>query len=302
MKKLIGLSLALALSTATFWPAARVNAQSGSVTLVGAGDIADGFNLNLTNSMATAALLNSISGTVFADGDLAYNNGSDADFMRSYDPTWGLARARTLPVIGNHEYHTLNAAAYFTYFGPAAGDPAEGYYSLNLGAWHIIVLNSECGFVPGGCAAGSPQETWLDNDLAANTQPCALALWHEPLYTSVAAGQGVVPATDMQPIWGDLYNNGHVDLVVNGHAHNYERFAPQDAYGGSDPAHGIIEIIAGTGGESHMSFGKTQPNSVVRDDTSYGVLKLTLNSSSFSWQFIPVVGSSFIDSGSQACH
>lgn len=295
----VGLALALAI----IWPLAKVEGQSGSVTLIGAGDIADGFNLNLANSLATAALLNQYPNAyVFADGDLAYNYGTDGDFMRSYDPTWGRARARTIPVIGNHEYLTPSPAGYFSYFGAAAGDPGKGYYSLNLGAWHVIVLNSECSYVTGGCGVGSPQETWLRNDLAADSAACTLAFWHEPLYTSAAPGQGVVPATSTQTFWIDLYNFGHTEMIINGHAHNYERFAPQTPYGGSDPAKGIIEFIVGTGGESHMSFGAIQPNSLVQNSTAYGVLVLTLNPTSFSWQFVPVAGSTFSDSGAQACH
>lgn len=304
MKKwsVFAVTLAAVLALTLPWPFSQVKAQSGSVIMVGAGNIADGFNLNLANSMATAALVNSISGTVFSLGDDAYNYGTDGDFMRAYDPTWGQFRNRTIPVIGPHEYLTGNPAGYFAYFGPAAGDPNKAYYSLNLGAWHIIVLNSECTFVSGGCAVGSPQETWLRNDLAADTAACTLALWQEPLFTSVAPGQGVVPATDTQPFWQDLYNDGHVDLIVNAHAHNYERFAPQNPSGGADSSKGIIEIIVGTGGDSHMTFGTIQPNSLVQNATTYGVLELTLNATSFNWQFVPVAGSTFTDSGSQACH
>ena len=237
---------------------------------------------------------------MFAAGDLAYDNGSDGDFAKSYDPTWGRARARTIPVIGNHEYNTLNAAGFFSYFGPVAGDPTKGYYSLNIGAWHIVVINSNCSKV-GGCNVGSPQEVWLKNDLASHTQTCALALWHAPYYTSVASGQGVTPDAEIQPIWQDLYN-ANADLVVNGHAHNYERFAPQDANGNLDMAKGLIEIIAGTGGESHMTFGKLPASRVAQNSTAYGVLKLTLRASSYDWQFIPQAGQTFNDSGTQACH
>ncbi len=300
MRRKLLAGIVLALVGGLCLPAKKLESQSSSVTLVGAGDIADGFDLDLSNAMATAALLDSLpSATVFANGDLAYNNGTDEDFLVSYDLTWGRERARTIPVIGDHEYFSLNGEGFFNYFGTVAGDPTQGYYSLNLGAWHIVVLNSQCSNVPGGCAAGSPQETWLKNDLAANTSLCTLALWHQPYYTSSSV---VTPDTAMQPMWVDLYN-ANADLIVNAHAHNYERFAPQDPYGNLNTTKGIIEIVAGTGGDSLFPFNSTiAANSLVRNDTTYGVLQFTLQSSSFSWQFNPVAGSTFTDSGTQACH
>jgi calcineurin-like phosphoesterase family protein len=301
MKRKIGtltLVLLVAFIGALYWPTGTSKSQTTDVTLIGAGDVADGFDLQLAPAFATAALLDANpTATVFANGDLAYDEGEDRDFMRSYDATWGRARARTIPVPGNHEYNIQQGAGYFSYWGPAAGNPSSGYYSLDLGAWHIIVLNSNCGFV--GCAAGGQQETWLKNDLATHTQLCTLALWHEPMYTSSTV---IVPATDMQPMWQDLYNF-NADLIVNGHAHNYERFAPQDPNGNLDTARGIIEIVAGTGGDSHFPFNATMaPNSVTGDANTYGVLKLTLHASSFDWQFIPIAGQTYTDSGTQACH
>jgi hypothetical protein len=268
------------------------------VVLIGAGDIADAFNMRLADAFATAALIDAYpSATVFADGDLPHSDGTDADYTKGYDPTWGRFRARTIPVAGNHEYAVQNAVGYYNYWGPTAGNPTQGWYSLDLGAWHIVVLNSNCGFV--GCAAGGNQETWLRNDLAAHTQACTLALIHEPLYTSSTI---VSPNTDVRPLWQDLYNS-NVDLVVNGHAHNYERFAPQDANGTPDQARGIIEIISGTGGASHFPFDSTMaPNSLIGNATTFGALKLTLHPSSFDWEFLPVAGQTFTDSGTQACH
>ena len=283
------------------WPSKKATPQTSDVVLIGAGDISDGFDFQLAGAFATAALLDANpSATVFADGDLAYNEGSDADFLKSYDPTWGRAKARTIPVPGNHDYSIQKGIGYYNYFGPAAGDPAKGYYSLDLGAWHIVVLNSNCQSI--GCGAGGSQETWLKNDLTANTQTCTLALWHEPFYTSVAPSAGVVPNLSVQPLWQDLYD-ANTDLIVNGHAHNYERFAPQDANGNLDPTRGIIEIIAGTGGDSHHDFSTTTTaNSLARNNDTFGVLELTLHPSSFDWQFIPVAGKTFTDSGTQACH
>ncbi len=300
MKKILLLAAGLTLIGTSLWFGRNAPSQTTDPVLIGAGDIADGFNLNLTGSLATAALLTQYpSATVYADGDLAYNNGSDDDFTQSYDPTWGRARSRTIPVVGNHEYNTLNAAGFFSYFGPAAGDPTKGYYSLNLGTWHIIVLNSECSSVAGGCGSGSPQETWLKNDLASDTSLCTLALWHEPYYTSSSV---ISPAASMQTIWQDLYNS-NADLVVNGHAHSYERFAPQDANGNLDTQRGIVEIVAGTGGEALFGFNSTlAANSLVQNATTFGILVLTLHSSSFDFQFVPQAGQTFTDSGTQACH
>ena len=311
MKKLLYVAMLVALAGGIWWPSGRSTPQSTDPILIGAGDIIDGLNLNLSGGMATGALIDAYpSAMVFADGDLPHNNGTDSDYAMAYAPAWGRFRGRTLPVIGNHEYYALNAAGIFSYFGTTLlGDPAKGYYSTNLGAWHIIVLNSNCSSV-GGCDSGSPQEQWLANDLATHslTQfPCTLALWHHPYYTSVASGQGVTPDLEMQPIWQDLYNsnstsNTHVQLVINGHAHNYERFAPQDANGSLNTAHGVVEIVAGTGGASHMSIGSLASNSLVQNGTTFGVLKLTLHASSYDFQFIPIAGQSFTDSGTQTCH
>ncbi len=265
----------------------------------GAGDIADGFTFNLTPAFDTASLLDAYpTATVFTTGDQAYMNGTDSDFAKSYNATWGRARARTIPAPGHHEYDILGAAGYYSYWGPAAGTPGQGWYSIDLGAWHIVVLNANCAAV--GCGSGGAQDTWLRNDLATHTQACTLALFHEPLYTSSA--DGIVPNTAIQPLWQDLYN-ANADLVVNGHAHNYERFAPQDANGNLDTARGIIEIIAGTGGETLYGFNNPPAsNSLVRNGTTFGVLKLTLHATSFDWQFVPVAGATFTDSGTQACH
>ena len=298
MKKILLVALPLAFVGALCWLSGTAKSQTTDVVLIGAGDIADAFAMHLSDAFATAALIDANpTATVFADGDLPHSEGTDADYAKAYAPTWGRFRARTIPVTGNHEYAIQDAVGYFNYWGPVAGNPTQGWYSLDLGSWHIIVLNSNCGFV--GCAAGGAQETWLRNDLAAHTQACTLALFHEPLYTSSTI---VAPNPDVQPLWQDLYN-ANADLVVNGHAHNYERFAPQDASGNLDPARGIIEIISGTGGASHFPFNTTMaPNSLIGDAATFGVLKLTLHASSFDWQFLPVAGQTFTDSGTQTCH
>lgn len=275
-------------ATPTKSPAATATQSTTDPVLVGAGDIA---TCSGTGDDATANLLDGIAGTVITLGDNAYDNGSSTDFSNCYNPTWGRDKARTHPSAGNHDYNTSGAAGYFGYFGAAAGDPSKGYYSYNLGAWHIIVLNSEINH-----AAGSPQELWLRQDLAANPAACTLAYWHRPLFSS-GSTHGSNP--DMQPLWQALMDY-HADLVLSGHEHNYERFAPQTASGAAS-AQGIREFVVGTGGRSHYGFGTPIANSLVRNSDTYGVLKLTLHASGYDWQFVPVAGSSFTDSGSASC-
>jgi hypothetical protein len=269
-------------------------AKDDAVTLVGAGDIAD--CKDLSGAEATGKLLDQVSGTVMAVGDLAYPDGSKENFV-CYDKTWGRARARTRPAPGNHEFHSSAATPYFDYFGAAAGDPKTGYYSYELGKWHIIVLNSECVAV-GGCEAGSPQEKWLRTDLAAHPVACTLAYWHKPLFSSGGAHGNDLT---VKPLFQTLYD-ANADVVVNGHDHDYERFAPQDPEGAADAKRGIREFVAGTGGKNHRPFGEPKPNSELRDATAFGVLKLTLKANSYDWQFIPEAGKSFTDSGSGTCH
>jgi hypothetical protein len=260
--------------------------------LVGAGDIATAGS----NDAATAALVQGIPGTVFTLGDNDQGNGTAAEFAAYYDKTWGQFKARTLfPAPGNHEYNTSGASGYFGYFGAAAGDPGKGWYSHNVGAWHIIVLNANCWVV--ACDANSPQVTWLKSDLAANPTACTLAIWHEPLFTSGPHG----PYTAVRPFWQALYN-ANADLVLNGHEHHYERFAPLSASGAADASRGIREIIVGTGGVGLSKFtGSIAANSVYRNDTSNGVLKLTLHAASYDWQFVRANGSN-TDSGTGTCH
>ncbi len=299
MKRLLGIATILLFAGVVFfWLDKPTESQSTDPVLIGAGDIADAYDYQLMNATATASLITAYpTATVFANGDLTHANGSDADFLTAYNATWGPFRARTIPVLGNHEYFSLRGLSFFNYWGNTVGDPSKGYYSLNLGTWHIIVLNANCSWVP--CGNGSPQEKWLTSDLAANTSTCTLALWHQPLYTSSSS---VSPTPAVQTFWTDLYN-ANADLIVNGHAHNYERFAPQDAKGNLDTTRGIVEIVAGTGGASHFAFNTTPAaNSLVRNSTAYGVLKLTLHPTSYDWQFIPVAGQSFTDSGTQVCH
>src|SRR5579872_3327837 len=267
-----------------------------AVVLVGAGDIASCDDLR--GAEATAKLIDGIPGTVFAVGDLAYPDGSDEQFAKCYGATWGRFKDRTRPAPGNHEYHSDGASGYVRYFGAAAGDPTKAYYSYDLGAWHIIALNSECEAV-GGCGVGSQQEQWLRQDLNAHPAKCTLAYWHKPLFSSGAA-HGNDP--EVKALWDALYA-ANVDVVLNGHDHDYERFAPQDPSGNLDSQRGIREFVVGTGGKnSHRSFAAPKPDSEVRQADTFGVLKVTLHATSYDWEFVPEAGKTFSDFGTGACH
>jgi hypothetical protein len=270
------------------------NPSDQSAVLVGAGDIAD--CADLAGAEATAKLLEKVPGTVMAVGDLAYPDGSKENFV-CYDKTWGRVKSRTRPAPGNHEFHSAGAAFYFDYFGAAAGDPKAGYYSYELGTWHIIVLNSECKDV-GGCESGSAQEKWLRADLATHPAVCTLAYWHKPLFSSGGAHGDDL---EIKPLWQALYE-ANADVVVGGHDHDYERFAPQDPEGKPDTKRGIREFVVGTGGKNHRPFGNPHANSEIRDATAFGILKLSLKPGAYDWSFIPEEGESFADSGSGTCH
>jgi hypothetical protein len=264
-----------------------------TATLVGAGDIATGSS---QNDEATAKLVRATAGTVFTAGDNAYESGTDAEFNNYYHPTWGTEKARTKPTVGNHEYKTSGASGYFGYFGAAAGDPSKGYYSYNLGEWHIVALNSMCENV-GGCGTTSPMLTWLKNDLVANPEACTLAYFHHPLFSSGQHGN----QTKMRPTWDALYA-ANAELVLSGHDHDYERFAPQKPDGTLDSSRGIREFVVGTGGKELRSFATFKANSEMRNANTYGVLKLTLHPTSYEWNFVPVAGRTFTDSGTTSCH
>jgi hypothetical protein len=291
-------------SVNTFRVETRV--RSSDPVLVGAGDIA---YCEDTGDEATAALLDGIPGTVFTLGDNAYEVGTPREYALCYDPSWGRHKARTRPTLGGHDYgdgRDDNARGYFTYFrnelarfGPSALDPRRGWYSYDLGAWHIVVLNTTWREV-GLPQQGSEQVRWLRADLAAHSNKCTLAMWHDPLFSSGLNGGSV----SYRPLWDGLYAYG-ADLVLNGHDHDYERFAPQDPSGAYDPVRGIRELVVGTGGRSHYPFGSGKgilAHSEVRNDDTYGVLKLVLHPTGYDWEFIPQAGKSFVDSGSASCH
>ena len=261
--------------------------------LVGAGDISD---CSSDGDEATARLIDTIDGTVFTLGDNVYDDGTPDEFRRCYDPTWGRHLGRTMPVPGNHEYNTPGATGYYAYFGAAAGDPQEGYYAYDRGSWRVYVLNSNCAAI-GGCDAGSRQERWLRRDLADNPRRCVLAMWHHALFSSGEHGSDPLA----RDLWRALYDAG-AELVLSGHDHDYERFAAQAPGGRADPERGIVEIVAGTGGRSHYAFPAIRDNSLVRDNSTYGVLRLELADGGWTLEFIPVPGGTFTDSGSGTCH
>jgi calcineurin-like phosphoesterase family protein len=228
-------------------------------------------------------------------GDAQYERGALSAFQTSYAATWGRYFDKSYPTPGNHEYLTRHAQGYFVYWGAKAGDPKKGYYSFDLGTWHIISLNSTCGGA-GGCDRGSPQERWLRADLAAHRNRCTLAYWHQPRWSS--GEHGDEPRYDA--FWRDL-DASHADVVLNGHDHDYERFKPQNA-AGRVTSTGIREFVVGTGGRNLRPFFKVSRNSVVRNTGTYGVLVLTLHESSYSWRFQPEPGKQFTDSGTGTCH
>ena len=272
-------------------------AGESSPLLVAAGDIACAPG-EACQQAATAQVVQSLNPTLVATlGDQQYERGSLADYRASFDLSWGRLKPLIRPVPGNHEYGTDGASGYFEYFGAAAGSPQSGYYSYELGAWHVIALNSsdECSAV--SCSQGSPQERWLRTDLAAHPRACVLAYVHHPRFSSGDHGD----STSVLDLWRALYEAG-ADVVLAGHDHDYERFAPQDPDGNSDPARGLRSFVVGTGGAGLRSVDGPRPNSELREDSSYGVLALTLRASGYDWRFVPAAGGSFSDAGSGACH
>ncbi|MET7670107.1 CBM96 family carbohydrate-binding protein [Micromonospora luteifusca] len=263
--------------------------ESGDPVFVGAGDIAD----SGSGDSATATLLDSIPGTVFTTGDNVYDSGTASQFNSYYEPTWGRHKTRTRPSPGNHDYNTSGATGYYNYFGTSAGPSGRGYYSFDLGNWHIVSLNSNISM-----SAGSTQEQWLRADLAASSKPCTLAYWHHPLFTS---SSNHAPSTSTRPLYQALYDY-NADVVVWGHNHVYERFAPMNPAGGADASRGMRSFVAGMGGAGHYGFGTIQPNSEARNSSAWGVLKFTLHSGSYDWRFVPVAGQTYNDSGTGNCH
>ena len=229
-------------------------------------------------------------------GDNQYKSGILRAFQVSYDKSWGRLLEVSHPVPGNHEYGNKDAQGYFDYFGSRAGDRTKGYYSYDVGDWHIVALNSEC-LHAGGCGSGSPQERWLRADLAAHPTACTLAYWHRPRFSSGLHGDNA----QTSDFWSDLYDAG-AEIVLSGHDHDYERFAPQTPTAKSDPGRGIREFVVGTGGAEFYRFHGVQPQSEVRQPRTFGVLFLTLRANGYDWRFEAVAPATFADRGSGTCH
>jgi len=274
-------------------------AEGADPVLLAAGDIAD---CRSPGDETTADLIRTLPGTIATLGDNVYRSGSAQQYTDCYDPTWGTEKARTRPAAGNHDYGTPDARGYFDYFGAAAGDRGEGYYSYDLGAWHVVTLNSQCWDPKADnpylheCDPGSPQEQWLRADLAQHQSRCTLAVWHHPLFSS-----GIEARNDhVRPLFQALYENG-VDLLLTGHDHGYERFAPMDAAGNRDGAAGVRQLVVGTGGKNHQQNRAAQPNSEVRNVTDFGVLEVQLRPTAYRWEFV-AEGSRVLDAGANSCH
>ena len=282
-----------------------VDVVTGDPVIVAAGDLVCGPGTPAgtpCKHAETAALVTSIApAAALLLGDIQYESGTLSDFNTYYQPTWGVHKAITWPAPGNHEYQTAGASGYFDFYNGIgvqtgrAGTRGQGYYSFNVGAWHIIALNSNCSSI-GGCGVGSLQERWLRADLAANPVACTLAYWHHPLFSSGEHGNNPV----MQSLWQTLYDFG-ADLVLAGHDHNYERFGAQTATGAGEPTRGVRSFVVGTGGKELRTIAVVKANSELRNANSLGLLKLTLHASSFDWQFVPIPGHTLNDAGSASC-
>lgn len=307
-------------ATAVEPPAATTTAITTTIAAV--GDFAcDSENPAFNNGSGTSTKCQQklVSDVMVADtavtavlglGDFQYSCDDAADFEVSYTPSWGRVNNLMSPVAGNHEYMgghdaygrecpagNSTAENYFNYFGAAAHPETVGHFSFDLGNWHLIGLNAQCSRKNvGGCSATSPQTQWLEADLAATTQPCTLAFWHQPLFT----GSGTGKATTYQPWWNSLYAAG-ADVVLNGHRHNYLRFGALNPSGAPDAAGGITEYVAGTGGESLQSFSTTANPQPLYKRKGFGYLRMNLEESGWSSQFVTSTGA-VVDSFSGTCH
>jgi acid phosphatase type 7 len=283
-------------------PIAGPSTEGGSdgpvATLVAAGDIAcppwDEVTARRCQQEATATLVESLDpDTVLVLGDIAYD-AATADELKGYDASWGRFLDRTRAVVGNHEYNSGTADAYWDYFGDRAGVRNEGWYSFDLGAWHVVVLNSECDEV--GCDKDGPQGRWLAGDLAASSARCTLAAFHRPRFSS---GDEHGDDESVGPFWEILQEAG-ADVVLTGHEHSYERFAPQRESGRPTADEGVAQFVVGTGGYGLRDFREPRPNSEVRWNGGFGVLAMTLRPDGYDWRFHATDGSD-VDEGSAAC-
>jgi hypothetical protein len=257
----------------------------GAIVLLAVGDIG---TCDDTNDDSVEQLAAQLPGAIALLGDIVYPDGGIGDYRKCFNPAWGPLRERIHPAQGNHDFESADVSGYYDYFGATAGQPHEGWYSYDLGTWHLVVLNSDCASI-GGCGKGSPQLVWLEADLAAHPATCTLAYWHHPRYSSGQHGND----RRTEPLWHALATAG-ADLVLSGHDHDYERLAPID---------GIRSFVVGTGGHSLIPF--TRPpdaQTELRADDSYGLLALDLGATGYSWQFVPIPGDELQDSGSAQCH
>ncbi len=262
-------------------------------TLIGAGDIAD---CDVDDDAETARLVESIPGAVFTAGDNAYPHGSARDFADCFEPTWGRFRERIRPAIGDHEYLTIGAAGYFDYFGAAAGLRGLGYYSYELGPWLVVVLNTNCDEVPGGCGPDSPQVTWLRGELVGSGASCAVAVSAHPRFSSGFHGNNL----EIRHLFDVLYEE-RAELLLSGHDHDYERLAPSDPEGFADARRGVRQFVVGTGGHDLRGFGEREPISEFRAESTFGVLHLTLADRGYRWAFLDEHGRA-LDTGGDSCH
>ena len=291
---------ALGLVGAAPAPADPVLAAAGDIACAPTSPFFLGGNGDATHcaQKRTAALIGAVN-AVLPLGDNQYNTGSLTNYNAVFAKTWGVYKGISFPVPGNHEYGSTGASGYFSYFGARAGTRGQGWYSFDLGGWHVLALNSECNFIGTACNAGGAEEAWVRQDLAAHPALCTLAFWHEPRFSS---GSTIVTnAAAMAPIWNDLYDAG-ADLVLVAHKHSYERLAALDKAGNVDNARGMREIIVGTGGDDHAGRALGRIGSQVRNFDSFGVLKLTMHPTGYDFQFVPEAGRVFTDAGSGTCH
>jgi acid phosphatase type 7 len=278
--------------TVTLTPTPTPSPTPTPAVWIGAGDIAV---CGVDSSAQTAALLEQNPGEIFTAGDNSNDDGALYEFNNCFGPTWGRFKDHIHPAPGNHEYITDSAAPYYEYFGQAAGQPGQGWYSYEYGGWHIVVLNSNCNDV--ACGKESPQVTWLREDLSAHPAQCTLAIWHHPRWSSGLTGSD----GRMSPAYRVLYEAG-AEIVISGHDHDYERLAPLDPTGKPDPQHGIRQFVVGTGGAEPRPFATILPESEAHQSGTFGVLKFSLYPDHYDWQFLPVSGETFTDSGTAACH
>jgi 3',5'-cyclic AMP phosphodiesterase CpdA len=293
---IVGLSLLLAQALGGGSPDPL--AEGDTAVLLAAGDIAE---CDHQGDEATAHILAEYPQAKVATlGDNAYQHGTLEEFKSCYGPSWGKFKDRTMPATGNHDEATKNAQGFSDYFGSRGGPYDKYYYSYDLGSWHMVVLNSDCWRV-GGCDSDDPQAVWLRRDLERSSALCTLAVWHRPPFSSGRYG-APEDTRRVRPLWRVLDEQG-VDVLLTGHEHSYERFAPMDAEGKRDDAHGVRLFIVGTGGGNLRRFENAPlPTTEARQDNTWGVLKLDLKPAGYDWKFLPVAGSSFSDSGAGSCH